>query len=139
MRHDQCKKTELKAVLWQEIEHLIKNNVDLQTSEVPDFKSTKSAGSSKSGEQWELDEVDLLVKAEFPSLTVEQIYAHKFVDELLVARFVAGTYDMAVALDKEGNHRDTKELLNTLVCICLLSMCLPECFRTKQNVQCLCF
>ena len=110
MRENAAKKSELKAIVWKELEQLIKENVELQTKEIPTTSTPGSVSSSKADERWGKDDVDKkIVETMNMNMPDELIWAHRFVDEQLVPRFAAGFYDQGVAIDKEAYHKDTKD------------------------------
>ena len=127
LREHHCNKKDLKNLLWQEIEDLIRSNVELQTNEIPASTKTKSGGSSKGETKWKKDEVDEMIQSEFPEIDDKTVFAHRFVDETLVPRFLAGLFDTAVAMDAETYPADARDLVSSVVLMFLQSRCVSAC------------
>ena len=137
LREQVCNKKDLKNTLWQEIVGLVKRREDLQTDEVPDNKSSGTAGNSEDNDKWVLDETDRVIKRELPHLDDAERFAHKFVDEYLVPRFATKLWKENVCNLPSTEPSDAEGCLSSVVFVSLRSRCLSECCHTKRSVHCL--
>ena len=92
MRHDECKKSEMKNVLWEKLVEMVHQHPELQTTDEPLSLPNPSAAAASTGGKTEgvADALHHHIQKLHPKYSDVEIEAEKVVESFVITKFQQG-------------------------------------------------